>query len=78
MEDLIIKCIDCQKDFVFSVGEQKFFKEKGLFTPKRCPYCRGLKKAERREVEDEESKDSSVHQRHSESEVEIPGSSEEN
>lgn len=42
-EDKELKCIetDCQLMFVFSVGEQQFFKEKGLkFTPTRCPDCR--------------------------------------
>ncbi len=29
MDDKKIKCIDCHKDFIFSVGEQEFFEEKG-------------------------------------------------
>ncbi|MFN0118575.1 MAG: zinc-ribbon domain containing protein [Elusimicrobiota bacterium] len=33
-------CLDCNKDFIFDAGEQKFFKEKGFTDPKRCPKCR--------------------------------------
>lgn len=36
-----IPCRDCQKEFVWSVGEQKFFASKGLVNvPSRCPACR--------------------------------------
>ena len=38
MEDKTIVCKDCGKDFVFTVGEQEFFKEKGFDNePVRCP-----------------------------------------
>lgn len=39
-QDLILKCWDCGNRFTFSVGEQKFFKQKGLSHPKRCSKCR--------------------------------------
>jgi hypothetical protein len=39
-EDQILTCRDCLRDFPFSVGEQKFFAEKGLMPPKRCLECR--------------------------------------
>lgn len=39
-QDLYIICVDCKHEFIFEVGEQKFYKEKGYFTPKRCPSCR--------------------------------------
>ena len=48
MEDKIIKCIDCHKDFIFTLGEQEFFEEKGYITPKRCKDCRIKRKAEKR------------------------------
>jgi hypothetical protein len=32
MEDRTLVCQDCGKDFVFTVGEQEFYKEKGLIT----------------------------------------------
>jgi len=45
-----IVCQDCGKDFVFTVGEQEFYKEKGFDNePKRCKECRDRKKNERRQ-----------------------------
>ena len=44
-EDESLICEDCGKEFVFTVGEQEFYAEKGLTNkPKRCPDCRKLKK----------------------------------
>lgn len=43
MQDETIKC-GCGKDFEFTVGEQKFYQERGYQKPKRCPDCRKLKK----------------------------------
>ena len=38
-------CEDCGKEFVFTVGEQEFYAEKGLTNkPKRCQECRKIKK----------------------------------
>ena len=49
MEDKTITCKDCGNDFVFSVGEQEFFKEKGFDTdPVRCLDCRKKRKQEKR------------------------------
>lgn len=43
--DQTIKCADCGNEFVFSVGEQAFYKEKGLLNvPKRCKDCRNKRK----------------------------------
>lgn len=48
MEDKTIVCKDCGKEFVFTVGEQEFFKEKGFENdPVRCPDCRRARKAEK-------------------------------
>lgn len=48
LEDKTIACKDCGKDFVFSVREQEFYKEKGFTNePVRCKECRDKKKAER-------------------------------
>lgn len=48
MEDKKIICKDCGKEFVFSVGEQDFYKEKGFDNePIRCPECRKARKAQR-------------------------------
>jgi hypothetical protein len=42
--DLNITCVDCEKTFVFSSGEQAFYKSKALSPPKRCPRCRKQRK----------------------------------
>ena len=45
MEDKTIVCKDCGKEFVFTVGEQEFYKEKGFDNePVRCPECRKSRK----------------------------------
>jgi uncharacterized protein with PIN domain len=47
MADKNIICKDCNKEFVFTDGEQEFYKEKGLQNePQRCPECRKAKKAD--------------------------------
>jgi CxxC-x17-CxxC domain-containing protein len=43
-EDRSILCIDCGKDFVWTVGEQVFFRDKQLQNPpKRCKECKQAK-----------------------------------
>ncbi|HMQ02707.1 MAG TPA: zinc-ribbon domain containing protein [Pyrinomonadaceae bacterium] len=42
--DLQIKCGDCSKDFVWTAGEQAFFRDKNLLNPpKRCKECKQAK-----------------------------------
>ena len=49
MGDKTLTCKDCNMEFVFSEGEQAFYKEKGFENePQRCPDCRRAKKAQRR------------------------------
>lgn len=44
LKDTTINCIDCGKDFVWTVGEQQFFHDKGLQNPpKRCKSCKQAK-----------------------------------
>ena len=43
-QDLILKCQDCGGNFVFTVGEQQFYKSKGFTIPKRCKACRDANK----------------------------------
>lgn len=44
IEDKDIACIDCGKDFIWTVGEQIFFRDKGLQNPpKRCKDCKQAK-----------------------------------
>ncbi|HOW28365.1 MAG TPA: zinc-ribbon domain containing protein [Elusimicrobiota bacterium] len=33
-------CVQCEKEFVFEEGEQRFYESKGFQAPKRCPNCR--------------------------------------
>lgn len=45
MADKTLICKDCNKEFVFTEGEQAFYKEKGFENePQRCPDCRRAKK----------------------------------
>ena len=45
-EDKTLVCQDCGNEFVFTAGEQAFYKEKGLDNePKRCKECRNKRKA---------------------------------
>jgi len=47
-EDKTITCKDCEDAFLFSVGEQGFYLEKGLLNdPQRCPGCREQRRRER-------------------------------
>ena len=48
LEDKTLVCKDCGREFIFTVGEQEFFKEKGFDNdPVRCPECRKARKAQR-------------------------------
>lgn len=42
--DKDIVCLDCEREFVFTAGEQEFFWSKGLAEPKRCPSCRKFRR----------------------------------
>lgn len=47
--DMPILCIDCAQEFIWTAGEQVFFREKNLLNPpKRCKEC---KKAKNRRLE---------------------------
>jgi CxxC-x17-CxxC domain-containing protein len=40
-QDKVLKCVDCSADFVFTVGEQIFFRDKQFRNePKRCKACK--------------------------------------
>ena len=45
-EDKEIVCKDCGKTFIFTVGEQEFYKSKNFPDPQRCRQC--AKKKRRR------------------------------
>ena len=47
MADKTIVCKDCGKEFIFTEGEQAFYKEKGFDNePVRCVECRRARKAQ--------------------------------
>ena len=47
MEDKKLVCKDCGAEFVFTAGEQEFYKEKGFTNePSCCPECRKARKAQ--------------------------------
>jgi CxxC-x17-CxxC domain-containing protein len=46
-QDRILRCVDCDADFVWTAGEQHFYAEKNFKNePKRCRECK-LKRASR-------------------------------
>jgi len=48
-EDTSLSCIDCASEFLWTAGEQAFFRDKALLNPpKRCKDC---KKAKNRRLE---------------------------
>ncbi|HHU90433.1 MAG TPA: cytochrome C551 [Clostridiaceae bacterium] len=48
MEDKTLQCKDCGAEFIFTAGEQEFYKEKGFENePQRCPECRRARKLAR-------------------------------
>ncbi len=50
MADKTLICKDCNAEFIFTEGEQAFYKEKGFENePQRCPDCRRAKKQQRNE-----------------------------
>jgi len=41
-------CVDCGQEFTFTAGEQEFYAQRGFTeSPKRCPSCRQIRKAQR-------------------------------
>ncbi|MGD0986468.1 MAG: zinc-ribbon domain containing protein [Candidatus Sulfotelmatobacter sp.] len=45
-QDKVLSCIDCGDDFVFTAGEQIFFRDKNFKNePKRCKNCKSKRVA---------------------------------
>jgi len=38
--DLTIRCCECNADFIWTASEQKYYSDRNLSTPRRCPKCR--------------------------------------
>lgn len=47
----VLDCVDCGKPFVWSLGEQDYFKQHNLQQPKRCKNCRRARREERAAME---------------------------
>ncbi len=49
-EDKKIICVECGTEFIFTVGEQEFYAQKGFTNePKRCRSCKAARKTGSRE-----------------------------
>ena len=49
-QDKILTCRDCGAQFVFSAGEQEFFRQRGFENePTRCPDCRAARRRDCRD-----------------------------
>jgi CxxC-x17-CxxC domain-containing protein len=47
-EDQRLKCVDCGEEFLFTAGEQAFYRTHGLtHPPTRCKRCRDARKSQR-------------------------------
>ncbi len=44
MSDEAITCVDCGRNFFWTYSEQRYYKERGLSAPKRCPECRSRRR----------------------------------
>jgi len=45
IEDELLRCVECGRDFVFTVGKYRFYLSKGLtIPPRRCHECRANRK----------------------------------
>ena len=49
MSDLTLTCKDCTNEFVFTEGEQEFYRQKGLKAPTFCLICRAKFQARERQ-----------------------------
>lgn len=41
-------CVQCGKEFYLNNSEIRYFKQRNLHLPKRCPECRALNKANKK------------------------------
>ena len=44
LEDKILVCLQCGKDFTFTTGEQEHYGDKGWSEPRHCPKCRSARR----------------------------------
>ena len=46
LTDKLKRCLECGKKFIFAIGEQEWFAQRGFEDPRRCKECREKRKAE--------------------------------
>lgn len=44
-QDRTLSCVDCGESFVWTAGNQAFYRSKSLSQPRRCPSCCALRKS---------------------------------
>ena len=49
MDDISIQCVECGRSFIWSTGEQVFYREHGLQPPKHCKVCLAHRRAQQDE-----------------------------
>lgn len=47
MNNITVKCIDCNKPFTLTPSHVKWFMDRGLELPKRCKECRTKRRNEK-------------------------------
>lgn len=52
LRDKILRCRECDDDFLFNWGEQIYYKNHGYFEPSKCPACREKAKLEKAKIEE--------------------------
>ncbi|MCZ7645079.1 MAG: zinc-ribbon domain containing protein [Planctomycetota bacterium] len=60
-EDKVLPCQECGKDFLFTAGEQRYFKKQNFGFPRRCKECREKRKA-KAESEERKAAEAARHQ----------------
>ena len=46
-EEKEVTCKECGEIFTITESEERFYTDKGLYLPKRCPKCRARRKEEK-------------------------------
>lgn len=48
LEDQVLTCSDCGREFTFTVQEQQYFSEQAFDSPTRCTSCQQAKRDQRK------------------------------
>lgn len=50
MQDRLLRCTNCGREFEFTAGEQQLYQERGMVEPELCKDCRRARKDEASQV----------------------------